>query len=296
VSAVSERTIEVDGELVHLVEMGDGPPVVFLHGFPSNAIAWRPVQERLAGTFRTLAPDAVGFGGSTRRPRRPLDGQTYAERVVRLLDGLALPRAHLVGLSWGGSVAQRVAIHHPDRVERLVLVAAVDAGGRLLLGRPDLWTLRLAGAAPWLARPVVARFLGRHAAETGMSGRELARGYVDPLRRPGTADFVPRFIAATRATAPDDVSRIGAPTLIISPLADRIVAPSVQASLAERIPGARLVTIPGAGHTVQLERAGEVARMIAGFLRPEGVLARHVQEHDRNERASATASTRESPT
>ena len=279
---------------MHVVEVGDGPPVLFLHGFPSNAIAWRPVQERLADRFRTLAPDAVGFGASTRMPRRPLDGRTYAHRVVRLLDALALPRAHVVGLSWGGSVAQRVAIHHPDRVDRLVLVAAVDAGGRLLLGRPDLWTLRLAGVAPWLARPVVARFLGRHATETGMSGRELAHGYVDPLRRPGTSGFLPEFIAATRATEPDDVLRIAAPTLVVSPLADRIVAPLVQASLADRIPGARLATIAGAGHTVQLESAGEVARLIAAFLLPGSGLARNVQENNGGDRASA-ASTRESP-
>jgi len=294
--AAVDRILEVDGEAVHLVEVGNGPPVLLLHGFPSNAIAWRPVQERLAPQLRTLAPDAIGFGASTRAPVRPLDGRTYADRVVRLLDTLDLPRAHLVGLSWGGSVAQRVAIHHPDRVDRLVLAAAVDAGEPLLLGRADLWSLRLAAAAPWLARRIVGRFLGRRAGEAGMSGRDLARGYVDPLRRAGTAAFLPRFIAATRATEPDDVTRIAAPTLVISPLADRIVAPSVQASLASRIPGASLVTIPGAGHTVQLERAREIARLIASFLLTDGTLGPDVQNGGRRDRPSAAASTPEEPT
>ncbi len=266
VTPAVQRTVEVDGEAMHLVDVGSGPPAVLLHGFPGNAIAWRPVQMRLAPGLRTVAPDAVGFGSSTRLPLLPLDGRTYADRVVRLLDALELARAHLVGLSWGGSVAQRVAIHHPDRVDRLVLVAAVDAGERLLLGRADLWSLRLAGAAPWLARPIVRRFLGRYAGEAGIGAGELARGYIEPLRQPGTADFLRRFIAATRATAPDDVSRIRARTLVLSPLADRIVAPSVQVSLAARIPGARLTTIPGAGHTVQLERAREVARLVGAFL------------------------------
>jgi 2-hydroxymuconate-semialdehyde hydrolase len=260
------RTLDVDGEALHVVDLGSGPPVLLLHGFPGNAVAWRPVQERLASRFRMLAPDAAGFGGSTRQTIHPLDGPTYAERAVRVMDALGIARTHLVGTSWGGSVAQRIAIHHPERVDRLVLVASVDAGERLMLGRPDRITLQLAGAAPWPARWVVARFLGRYAAASGMSGQELARAYVEPLRRPGTAAFVAAFVDATRETDPDDVTRIAARTLIISPLRDRIVAPSVQASLAERIPHARLVTIPGAGHTVQLERAGEVARLIGEFL------------------------------
>ncbi len=260
------RVLDVGGEAMHVVDLGAGAPVLLLHGFPGNAVAWRPVQDRLSRRFRALALDAVGFGASTRHPVLPLDGRAYATRVVRLMDALGLARAHVVGLSWGGSVAQRIAIHHPERVDRLVLVAAVDAGGRLMLGRPDRITLQLAGAAPWPARWVVARFLGRYAAESGMSGRELARAYVEPLRQPGTAAFVTRFVAATRTTEPDDVARIRAETLIISPLKDRIVAPSVQSSLAERIPNARLVTIPNAGHTVQLERAGAVARLIGEFL------------------------------
>lgn len=260
------RILDVDGEAMHVVDLGEGPPVLLLHGFPGNAVAWRPVQDRLAPRFRALAPDAAGFGGSTRHPTRPLDGAAYADRTVGLLDALGIERAHLVGLSWGGSVAQRVAIRHPGRVDRLVLVASVDAEERLMLGRPDRITLQLAGAAPWPARWVVARFLGRYAAESGMSGRELARAYVEPLRRSGTAAFVAGFVAATRATEPDDVTRIAAETLVISPLRDRIVSPSVQASLADRIPNARLVTIPDAGHTVQLERAGTVAELIGDFL------------------------------
>ncbi len=261
-----DRTLDVDGEALHVMDLGAGPPILMLHGFPGNAIAWRPVQERLAPHFRTLALDAVGFGGSTRHPVHPLDGATYATRAVRLMDELGLARAHVVGTSWGGSLGQRMAIHHPERVDRLVLVASVDAGERLMLGRPDLLTLRVAAMVPWLARGVAGRFLGRYANEAGLTGGELARAYVEPLRRPGTAEFLARFVAATRATGPDDVTRIAAETLVISPLRDRIVAPSVQASLAERIPHARLVTIPGAGHTVQLERAGEVARLVREFL------------------------------
>jgi len=147
---VPGRFLEVGGERVHLVERGAGPPLLLIHGYPSNATSWRPVAERLAGSFATLAPDMVGFGLSTRHPRGPLDGGAYADRLAALLDTLEIPRAHVAGLSWGGSVAQRLAVRHPDRVQRLVTerervsaelvrtdgVTVYPSGANFLLFRP----------------------------------------------------------------------------------------------------------------------------------------------------------------
>jgi pimeloyl-ACP methyl ester carboxylesterase len=264
--AAQGRFISVKDELIHLVEAGSGPPTVLLHGFPGSAFSWQAVQGLLAGKLRTLAVDAVGFGHSTRSPRRPLDGDAYADRVADLLAALGLERAHLVGVSWGGGVAQRVAVRHPDRVDRLVLVAAVDAGHRLRLGLPDLVPLRLAAHAPALARRMVGRFLARRSRSAGLTTAELGRGYVDPLLVPGTGAFLARFVEATRETPAIDVGRIRAPTLVISPLGDRIVLPEVEASLARRIPGARLAAIAGASHSVPHEQPGAVADLITGFL------------------------------
>jgi pimeloyl-ACP methyl ester carboxylesterase len=212
------------------------------------------------------AVDMVGFGLSTRHPTAGLGGDAYADRLAALLDALNLARPHVAGLSWGGSVAQRLALRHPERVDRLVLVASVSAGHRLLLGSGDLVGLAAAIRFPWLARLVVARFLGRAARGSGLPVEELARGYVDPLRLPGTLAFLRRFVRATSATDPVDVSGIRAPTLVITPQADRIVHPSVGATLAAVIPGASFAAIPDAGHTVQFEAPAEVARLMDGFL------------------------------
>jgi pimeloyl-ACP methyl ester carboxylesterase len=260
------RFLDVDGERVHVIQRGVGPPLLLVHGFPSNAVAWRSVMDRLADRYAMTAVDMVGFGLSTRQPTLGLGGDAYADRLAALLDALNLARPHVAGLSWGGSVAQRLALRHPRRVDRLVLVASVSAGHRLQLGSGDLVGLAAAIRFPWIARRVVARFLGRAARGSGLPVEELARGYVDPLRLPGTLAFLRRFVRATSATEPVDVSRIRAPTLVITPQADRIVHPGVGATLAAAIPGARFAAIPDAGHTVQFEAPAEVARLIDGFL------------------------------
>ena len=260
------RFLEVGGERVHLVARGAGPPLLLIHGYPSNATAWRPVAERLAGSFATIAPDMVGFGLSTRHPRGPIDGEAYADRLAALLDALEIPGAHVAGLSWGGSVAQRLAVRHPDRVRRLVLIASVHAGYRLDLGGKDLVGIRIARRLPALGRWVVARALRDGAAASGIPAAELAAAYVDPLRRPGTLGFLRRFVAATRDTEPIEVARITVPTLVIAPQADRIVSPRVARMLADTIPGARHEPIEGAGHTAQFSAADQVAELMREFL------------------------------
>jgi pimeloyl-ACP methyl ester carboxylesterase len=260
------RFLDIGGERVHLVERGVGPPLLLVHGYPSNGTAWRAVAERLTGSFATIAPDMVGFGLSTRRPRGPLDGGAYADRLAALLDALEIRRAHVAGLSWGGSVAQRLAVRHPDRVQRLVLVASVHAGYRLNLGAGDLFGIRIARRAPRLGRWVVARALRDGATASRIPAAELAAAYVDPLQLPGTLRFLRRFVVATRETEPIDVASIVAPTLVIAPQADRIVSPRVARMLADTIPDARHEPIEGAGHTVQFSQPDRVAGLMREFL------------------------------
>jgi pimeloyl-ACP methyl ester carboxylesterase len=261
----ANRYLDVAGERVHLVEVGDsGPPLLLLHGYASNAQAWRAVSGRLAGRFRIVAPDMVGWGWSSRYPQRPLTGDEYAERLVALLDALGWPSAHVAGQSWGGGLAQRLAAAHPDRVDRLVLVATVDAGRTLWLGTAGL---RLGIRFPFLARVAVRRAQRLAARAARVSAGELARGYVEPLRLPGTQAFIDRFVAEHATSSHLDLGRVASPTLVIGPLEDRVVPPEVTRSVAARIPGARYVPLPGAGHSVAAEAPELVADLIADFLR-----------------------------
>ena len=228
------RYIDIDGERIHIVERGsDGPRLLLLHGYASNAQAWRAVIDRLDGRFQMVAVDAVGFGWSTRHPTMSLTGDAYAERLTGLLDALGWERTHVAGQSWGGGLAQRLAAAHPERVDRLALARAQRAAAGA------------AGVSPW----------------------ELARGYVDPLRLPGTAAFLDRFVAEHATSSHLDLARVAAPTLVIGPLEDRVVLPEITRAVAARIPGARYVPIPGASHSVAAEQPGVVADLIAAFLR-----------------------------
>ena len=252
------------GERIHLVERGErGPRLLLLHGYASNAQAWRGVMERLDGQFRMAAPDMVGFGWSTRYPTRPLTGDAYVERVAGILDALEWPMAHVAGQSWGGGLAQRLAAAHPDRVDRLVLVATVDPSRTLWLGTAGL---RLGIRFPFLARLAVRRAQRQAARAAGIRAGELARGYVDPLRLPGTAAFLDRFVAEHARSSHLHLARVAAPTLVIGPLEDRVVMPEITRSVASRIPGARYVGLPAAGHSVAAEAPNLVAELIADFL------------------------------
>jgi pimeloyl-ACP methyl ester carboxylesterase len=249
---------------MHVVERGTpGARVLLLHGYASNAQAWRAVIDRLDGRFQMAAVDLVGFGWSTRYPTRPLTGDAYAERLAGVLDALGWPVAHVVGQSWGGGLAQRLAVAHPQRVDRLVLVATVDPSRTLWLGTVGL---RLGIRFPWLARVAVARAQRVAAQAAGLRPRELARGYVDPLRLAGTGAFLDRFVAEHATSSHLDLVRVGAPTLVIGPLEDRVVLPEITRSVAARIPNARYVAVPGASHSVASEEPGLVADLIANFL------------------------------
>jgi pimeloyl-ACP methyl ester carboxylesterase len=258
------RYLDVDGEQTHVVEWGaHGPRVLLLHGYASNAQAWRAVVDHLDGMFQMAAVDMVGFGWSTRHPSRPLTGDAYAERLAGILDALGWERAHLVGQSWGGGLAQRLAAAHPDRVDRLVLVATVDPSRTLWLGSAGL---RLGIRFPFLAQIAVARAQRFAARAAGVRARELARGYVDPLRLPGTGAFLDRFLAEHASSSHLELGRVAAPTLVIGPLEDRVVLPEITRSVAARIPGARYVGLPGAGHSIAAEAPDLVADLIAAFL------------------------------
>ena len=260
------RFLDVGGEHVRVVEAGSGPAVLLVHGFPSNSTSFSALMPLLADRFSMTAVDMVGFGWSTRRIRRPLDGESYADRLVALLDALELERPHVVGLSWGGSVAQRLAARYPERVDRLVLLAAVSAARVLPLSDANLVGLALAIRAPALGRAAVRRFVVRTSGDLRLASDALVRGYVDPLQVPGTLAVLRRFVRDTAATPPIDLGRIHAPTLVVVPLADRIVAPAAGREIAAAIPDARYVALPGIGHAVQFEASQRVAELIAEFL------------------------------
>src|SRR3990172_11255761 len=118
--------VDVDGVRVHYVEAGRGEPVVLVHGWNGSTFSFRHTIPELARTHRVVALDLLGFGYSERPPRGDYSVTAQVRLVAGLMDRLGIPRAAVVGHSMGGGIAMHLALSHPERVSRLVLVDSVS--------------------------------------------------------------------------------------------------------------------------------------------------------------------------
>ena len=242
---------------------GTGPPVLFLHGLGGSATAWEPQLADLDDTFRCIAWDLPGYGDSD--PIVPLTFAAIADAVVRLLDELAIDRADVVGLSFGGQQALHLALDHPDRVRRLVLA---DTSARFGDDGTDVaqWKrLRLdpldAGATPAEMAPAVIDAI----AAPGFTGRERERTIAAFARIPPDG-----LRAAVECLPTHDVSdRLGeitAPTLVVVGELDEETPVAYAEALVAGIPHAELRVIAGAGHLTPAEAPDEFSTLVREFL------------------------------
>ena len=119
VPGVSHREVDVRGARLHVAQAGDGPPLLLLHGWPQHWWCWRKVIGELAREQRVLAPDLRGWGWSEAPPGEYAKAD-WVEDVLALLDAEGIDRVRVIGHDWGGYVAFLLALHAPDRVERLL--------------------------------------------------------------------------------------------------------------------------------------------------------------------------------
>jgi len=236
---------------------GAGPAVLFIHGFCQSSAYWQPTLDRLAGGG--LAVDLPGFGTSAALPG-PYTMQGYADALARLLDERNLDRVAVVGGSMGGVVAQFLALRHPARVSRLLLVAtgAFTADPAGALAKADALA-----AGAWdeaTVAPIVAGFF-----------RRPPEG-VDAFRRIALSASQHAAVAAARSNAQsrtfEELHAITAPTLIIQGRHDRARTPEHGEAMRARIPGARLAVLEGSGHTPQLEEPEAFHALALPFLGP----------------------------
>jgi pimeloyl-ACP methyl ester carboxylesterase len=225
-----------------------GPVVVCLHGFCQSSQYWAPSLERIAAAGMTgLAPDLPGFGQSAHESG-PYTMTAMADGLARLLDARRVERIAMVGGSMGGVVAQQFVLRHPDRVERLLLVATGAVMGNPAAGLAKADEI---AAAPWddaAVTPIVNGFFLGSPHEP-----ELARFRAIALGASKTA-----AVEAARSNAANDtmeqIRSIRVPTMIIQGRHDRARTPEHGAIMRDRIPGATLAVIEDAGHSPQLEQ------------------------------------------
>ncbi len=254
--------LEVPGGEIAYDVTGSGPTVVFLHGAFMDRRSWDQQVAVFARRFRVVRYDIRPFGEST-RPDAPY---SVPGDLLRLLDHLAVDRAHLVGHSFGGAAALDFALQHPSRVDRLVLAAAPPNGfvppdGERRLIAPIFAAVKDGDEAivkAWLAHPMWSASRGRS---------DVMRA-LDASTRRNLAPFRMTFAPYLPLTPPaiERLSEVRAATLVI--VGDRDM-PSIQQSAAlaaKQIPGATLVVVPGADHALPLGWAEEFNAEVVGFL------------------------------
>jgi len=257
------QTVEVNGvEVAYVDSGGDGPPLVFIHGLSSYMGFWEYQLPELARDYRVLALDLPGFGASA-RPDAPCTPPWYAEVVSDWMHAVGVPEAVLVGHSMGGQIALTMALDHPERVRGLVLSAPAGvetfsrgAGDWM----KDYWHEERALESNEAAvRASMQLVFNNHDEGVERLIEERVRLGMDPAFR-GTSVAVSRSIAGMIdhpvAHRLDDIT---APTLFIFGSDDRLIPNAIfnggrTRAVAEAgrdaVPGAELVLLKGAGHTV----------------------------------------------
>jgi pimeloyl-ACP methyl ester carboxylesterase len=265
------KSVVANGIRTNYLEAGSGAPVVFIHGSGPGVSAyanWRLVIPALAEAgFHVFAPDMVGFGYTDRPEGIEYNLETWADQIVGFLDALDLPRVSLVGNSFGGGLALRVATRHPDRVDKLVLMGSMGVSFPITEGLDAVW-----GYQPSVAN--MRKILGLFAYTQELTNDEqLAKVRYRASIQPGFQESFGSMFPAPRqrsvegmATPEDEIAKIQQETLIVHGRDDKVIPLETSLRLHQLIEPSQLHVFGRCGHWTQIERSGDFNRLLADFL------------------------------
>jgi 3-oxoadipate enol-lactonase len=268
-SSDSTQRLMVHGVNLAVEVHGDGPAVLFVHGFPLDRTMWRAQLDALEGC-RRIAPDLRGMGQSD-APDLGYSMNIYAADLVGILDALDIETVVLCGLSMGGYIAFEFLRHWRSRVRGLVLVDTRAGADNAEARRARDTTAASArdGGPAAIAEAMLPKLLAPSTLAQQPDMVERVRGMI--LRTP-----VAGIIGALAAMRdrPDSESLLPTlgdiPTLVVVGEEDAVTSPEEAESMVRAIPGAQLALIPGAGHLSPLERPDQVSSRLAQFVRELG--------------------------
>ncbi len=281
---LTHRYVDLADVRLHCVEVGSGPLVVLLHGFPDFWYSWRHQLPALAAAgFRAVAVDMRGYNLSD-KPRgvRAYDTAVVARDVARLIGALGSGRAVVVGHDWGGAVAWLVAMRHPEVVERLVILNAPHPE-RFLRGLRTLRQLRKSWYMFFFQLPLLPeasvragnfallrRMLRTDPVRSDAFTESDIRRYVEALSRPGALTAAINYYRTLFRRDPrralEELRPIEAPVLVIWGERDRYLGAELAQPSAAWVPDVRVAPLPDASHWVHLDRPDRVNALMLDFL------------------------------
>lgn len=258
-------TFEFNRKQIYFEEYGQGSPLLILNGIMMSCASWREFIEPFSANNRLILLDLLDQGKSDRM-EGPYEQRLQAEVVLALLDHLRIPKACLVGISYGGEVAQRFAIDYPKRVRRLVLFNTTSSTGPWLGDIGEGWKLAAGdpeafyhSTIPVIYSPLF--YLRNHA--WMIRRHEVLRTVF------ANQDFIQamiRLIDSSRSyNVTEELNKITAPTLVVSCLEDHLTPVEEQELICSRIPGSKHVVLPASGHASMYEQPLLFAALTLGF-------------------------------
>jgi pimeloyl-ACP methyl ester carboxylesterase len=262
------KLLDLPDLAIAYLEGGRGEPLIVLHGIGADKDNWTRVAPHLTGYFRVIAPDLPGFGDSERRPERTFTAEAQVENVRRFARALGLDSFHLGGNSMGGMIAAIYAATYPGEVRSLWLLApagvgagpvaelaGVAPGGHVPLFARSIEELNIVigwvmSSPPYVPTPVKRSLAARAAADYELHVR---------IFHELNAEWRARPLEQTMAGSP-------VPTRIVWGEADRVLPVSGAAVLAEAMPHASALVLPGVGHIPMFESASVVGEDYVAFV------------------------------
>jgi 4,5:9,10-diseco-3-hydroxy-5,9,17-trioxoandrosta-1(10),2-diene-4-oate hydrolase len=279
-TSLTEHTVTVAGRPIFVAETGSGPSVVMLHGGGPGASGVSNYSrniDALAQQFRVIVPDMPGYGRSAKRVDQSDPFGYLADTIRGLLDGLGLATAHLIGNSYGGAAALRLALDTPHRVGKLVLMGPGGIGTTRAAPTAGLKTLLSYYGGDGPSRDKLETFIRKYLVYDGAS---VPDDLIDlryaasldpevvadpPLRRPSGPTAL-RTLWRMDLTRDGRLKRLQTPTLVLWGRDDKVNRPAGGPMLANLMPNAELLMTSHTGHWMQWERADLFNRLVSEFL------------------------------
>ncbi len=270
-AGLNEKTVSAAQHTIHYLDSGqrggEGVPVLLLHGIFAEKDHWVDFARALPGSYRIVAPDLPGFGESGRHDGQAYDYDAQVRHLLAFMDALGIAQAHLAGSSMGGTIAALLAIQHPGRVKSVAFIGSphgirsprasemdrqIDAGRAPLVARDpeefDAMMKLVFAQPPFLPYPI------------------LISTQVDALRLAGSnqrlwnAQLKDRYLLDAR------ISQLKQPAFALWGTDDQVFDVSGAGVLRDRLPQARVITMPGVGHLPMMEKPGDSAAAYADYL------------------------------
>ena len=277
-SRFNPHFVTLHGHTLSYVDVGQGEPILFVHGLLGSHRNWRYLVDRLDTTHRVIVPDLFGHGASEKH-EGDYSPSAQAATLRDLINHLGLERVTIVGHSLGGGISLAFCYLFPERVERLVLVGTGGLGREVnpVLRAATLpvadWVLPVI-ASPWVRGS--AEIVGRGLAMFGWRASHDIRAAWEGFTSLSDADSRRAFLATTRAVMNSGGQSIGAheflpdlvdlPILVVWGTNDMVIPSRHSARAAELVPGCRIELFEGAGHFPHLERPDQFADVLRDFM------------------------------